>query len=74
MTNKQIIDAQRVLKRLEGTPVRVDREHGQTVWQVTYDDNTYNALLGVIDAVAHIPLKEYLPPYQPPADYHRDRI
>lgn len=71
--NKHIIEAQRILKRLEGTPVRVQREHGETVWQVTYDDDTYNNLLTVITEVANTPLRE-APIPQAIIDYHREKI
>ena len=73
MTNQHIIDAQRVLKRLESTPVKVEREHGETVWQVTYDDDTYNKLLNVITEVAKTPLRE-APIPQAIIEYHRDKI
>lgn len=87
MTNKQIVDAQKVLRRLEGTPVKVQNDSGQVFWQVTYDNETYNNLLNVVTAVASTPIKEsytttYVNPNNLPPeatvisamDYHRDRI
>ena len=58
MTNKQIVDAQKVLRRLEGTPVKIQNDSGQVFWQVTYDNETYNNLLNVVTAVASTPIKE----------------
>lgn len=87
MTNKQIVDAQKILRRLEGTPVRLQNDSGQLFWQVTYDDRTYNDLLGLVVAVAQTPLKEsytttYVNPNNLPPeasvisvmDYHREKI
>lgn len=75
------MDAQKILRRLDSTPVRLQNSSGQVFWQVTYDNNTYNDLLNVVTAVAKTPIKEYT--YQQPArdtmyesviDYHRDKI
>ena len=78
MTNKQIVDAQRVLRQLEGTPVRVTNDNGQIFWQVTYDDGTYRDLLNVVTAVARIPVKETSivrdTAIESVVDYHRDKI
>lgn len=80
MTNKQIMDAQKILRRLEGTPVNVYGDNGKVFWQVTYDDDTYRDLLNVVTAVARIPVKEvYTQPirdteFESITDYHRDKI
>ena len=83
MTNKQIVDAQRILRRLEGTPVRFTNSNGQVFWQITYDDDTYRSLLNVVGSVASIPIKEVHTNTQPTVrdtafesvtDYHRDKI
>lgn len=87
MTNKQIIDAQKILRKLEGTPTKFYREDGEAFWQVTYDNETYNNLLNVVTAVANTPIKESytatyvnqnnLPPEVPVIsvmDYHREKI
>ena len=77
MTNKQIVSAQRVLRRLEGTPLKVFREDGQVCWQVTYDNETYNALLDIVATVANTSIQDnYSKPtiYEPIMDYHRDKI
>lgn len=81
MTNRQIVEAQRILKRLEGTPVRIDKEHGETFWQVTYDDDTYNKLLSLVEAVAKTPMKEVNYDMSPDGNpiisstpYHREKI
>ena len=77
MTNKQIMDAQKILRRLESTPVRLCSDDGHTFWQVTYDNETYNDLLNVVSAVAKIPVKETFVRdvvYESVVDYHRDKI
>lgn len=80
MTNKQIMDAQKVLRRLEGTPVKIQNDKGMVYWQVTYDNDTYSNLLNVVTAVANTPIKEvYTQPirditYESVVDYHRDKI
>ena len=80
MTNKQILSAQKVLRRLEGTPVKFYGDSGKQYWQVTYDDITYRELLSVVTAVANIPVKEInTQPIRDTAfesitDYHRDKI
>lgn len=80
MTNKQIIDAQKILRRLEGTPVKVCSDSGQVSWQVTYDDGTYRTLLNLLTTVATIPIKESKETfvrntaYESVVDYHRDKI
>lgn len=81
MTNKQIMDAQKILRRLDSTAVRVSQKDGDVFWQVTYDNKTYNDLLNVVTAVARTPIKEYTPiqpvrdtVYESIIDYHRDKI
>lgn len=80
MTNKQIIDAQKILRKLEGTPTKFYREDGEPFWQVTYDDATYRDLLNVLVAVSHTPIKETVSSfvrdtaYESVIDYHRDKI
>ena len=59
MTNKQIVEAQRLLRKLEGEPVKVYNEQGITFWQVTYSNDTYNSLMNIVEAVAKTPIKEY---------------
>ena len=84
MTNKQIMDAQKVLRKLDSTPVKFYGKDGGLYWQVTYDNDTYNKLLNVVTAVANTPVKE---PnivreqpivrdvmYESVVDYHRDKI
>ena len=76
MLNKHIVEAQKVLKRLDGTPVKFLGGDGKQHWQVTYDDDTYNSLIGVLEAVAHTPMKEYVesaPVIELP-EYHRNKI
>ena len=68
MTNKQIFMAQKILRKLDGTPIRMSGDR-KTV-QVTYDMDTYNNLIDVIMAVANTPIVET---YELPG-YHRDRI
>ena len=84
MTNKQILDAQKVLSKWRGTPVKMLEEHGQTYWQITFDNETYGLMLNVVTSVAETPIKEiYAPTYtqtrsystfNPEADYRRDKI
>jgi hypothetical protein len=83
MTNKQIVEAQKLLRRLDGTPVKVYNEQGEVYWQITYDNATYNSLVNIIEAVAKTPIREYttntnsLPNLyyqQPTTDYHREKI
>lgn len=77
LTNKQIVDAQRVLKRFESTPVKFIREDGVSCWRVTYDDDTYNLMLGVISAVAEMPIRELETPTEIASSvvaYHREKI
>lgn len=83
------MDAQKVLRRLEGTPVRISNKEGQVFWQVTYDNDLYNDLLNVVIAVAKIPIKDintttYSGAYtrdamgnlqpDPVVEYHREKI
>ena len=78
MTNKQILNAQKVLRKLESTPVKVYRGDGTVCWQVTYDNETYRDLLNVVTTVANIPVKEPTfvrdTAYESVVDYHRDKI
>lgn len=76
--NKQIIEAQHLLRKLEGAPVRLSVENGDNYWQVTYDDSTYRSLVDLVVAVSQLPIKEspvirdtY---YESISDYHRDKI
>lgn len=71
MTTKQILDAQKVLRLLDGTPIRMSGDR-KTV-QVTYDMETYNALLGVLMAVSDEEPKN-VPTFSTPTDYHREKI
>lgn len=73
MTNKQIFDAQKVLTKLQGTPVRLYNQSGQSFWQVTYDNETYNLLLGVVTAVAELPIRS-ISTFPDEQDYRRERI
>lgn len=82
MTNKQIMDAQKILRKLDSTPVRISNSSGQVFWQVTYDNDTYNDLMNLIVAVSRTPIKEaYIKEsfvrdtaYESVVDYHRDKI
>ena len=84
MTNKQIIEAQKLLRKLEGEPVKVYNEQGTTFWQVTYENDTYCSLINILESVANTPIKEYSsypqPTYTPYSqhvftpDYHREKI
>jgi hypothetical protein len=73
VNNKQIFDAQKVLSKLQGTPVRLFNETGQAFWQVTYDDETYKLLLNVVSAVANTPIRSTYEVIEP-QDYHREKI
>ena len=72
------MDAQKILRRLEGTPIKVINESGNIFWQVTYDDETYRNLLNVVGTVSRIPVKEPTfvrdTVYESVIDYHRDKI
>ena len=85
MINKQIIEAQKLLRKLEGEPVKVYNEQGTTFWQVTYSNESYNSLLNIVEAVAKTPIKEYTAypqqtystyaqPNATPIDYHREKV
>ena len=77
MTNKQIMDAQKILLRLEGTPVKLYREDGQAFFQVTFDSTTYNDLLNIVVAVSKTPRRENFvrdTAFESVVDYHRDKI
>ena len=85
MTNKQIVEAQKLLRKLDGTPVKVYNEQGDVYWQVTYDNSTYSSLINIIETVSKLPIKEYAtypqptyPSYAQPAsnpiEYHREKI
>lgn len=68
MTNKQILMAQQMVRKLDGIPIRIS-ENRKTV-QVTYDMDTYNLLLGTLTAVAEMQITEP----QGLSGYHRDRV
>lgn len=68
MTNKQILMAQKILRKLDGIPIRVTDD--RTTIQVTYDLDTYNMLLGTLSEVAAMPMAEPLDS----SGYHRDRV
>lgn len=85
MTSKQIIEAQKLLRKLEGEPIKVYNEQGTTFWQVTYSNEAYNSLINIVEAVAKTPIKEYTVYPQPtysnyvqtnssPVEYHREKI
>ena len=84
MTNKQIVEAQKLLRILDGTPVKVYNEHGDVFWQVTYSNDAYSALVNVVETVARTPIKEYSSSISSlysqttnsvtTPDYHRDKI
>ena len=59
MTNRQIVEAQKLLRKLEGEPVKVYNEHGECFWQVTYSNDSYNSLINIVEGVAKTPIKEY---------------
>lgn len=73
MTQRQIVEAQKLLRKLESTPVKVFGESGLTYWQVTYDNDTYNALLGIISDIAKTPLNTPTQ-FDVVENYHRDRV
>lgn len=85
MTNKQIVEAQKLLRKLDGEPVKVYNEQGTTFWQVTYTNESYNSLLSIIESVANTPIKEYNSYPQPTysnyaqlisdsTEYHREKV
>lgn len=80
MTNKQIIDAQKVLSKWRGTPVKMLEEDGRVFWQITFDNDTYGKMLSVVSSVAEMPIKEVYqttyrePQFNPITDYRRDKI
>lgn len=82
MTNKQIVEAQKLLRLFEKTPVKVYNNHGDVYWQVVYDNETYNSLMNVVESVAKMPIRDYysniIPEdesaYTQPVAYHRDKI
>ena len=70
MTNKQIIDAQKVLSKWRGTPVKMFEEHWKTYWQITFDNDTYGKMLSVVSAVAEMPMQDtYTTTYTPQRTY-----
>lgn len=73
MTQKQIVDAQRLLRKLESTPVKFYGESGIQYWQVTYDNETYNALLGIISDIARTPLYTQTQ-FEVTENYHREKV
>lgn len=68
ITNKHIMSAQQVLRKLEGTPIIVRPDN--TI-QVTYDHDTYRALFEVIVAVAETPVYDTPISVTP---YHREKV
>ena len=85
MTNKQIVEAQKLLRKLDGETVKVFNEQGTTFWQVTYTNESYNSLLSIIESVANAPIKEYNSYPQPTysnyaqsiadsTEYHREKV
>lgn len=64
MTGKHIFEAQKVLRLLDGTPIKVDGDRKYV--QVTYDMETYNSLLSVLFAVANLSEQR--------EEYHRTKI
>lgn len=77
MLNKYIMSAQKVLRRLEGTPIIVKPDNSV---QVTYDYDTYSALFEVLVAVSKETVKD-TDTYSPivkelpkPEDYHREKV
>lgn len=74
MTNKQIIDAQKVLSKWRGTPVKMLEEHGQVYWQITFDNDTYGKMLNIVATVAELPLQDsYTTTYTPPRQHTPSR-
>lgn len=68
ITQKHIIDAQAVVRKIESTPIIVNPDNSI---RVTYDHATYNKLLGVLVAVADSSLDARA---TFPTDYHREKI
>ena len=73
MTQKQIVDAQRLLRKLESTPVKFYGANGKQYWQVTYDNDTYSALLSVISDVAKTPMLTQNS-FDVVENYHREKM
>lgn len=72
VTNQQIFDAQKVLSKWRGTPVKMLEEHGQVFWQITFDNETYGKMLSVVSAVADLPIQEtYTTTYTPQRNYQK---
>lgn len=75
MTNNIIVKAQKVLRKLEGTPIVVQPDNSV---RVTYDYDTYSALFEVLVAVSKESIREIdLPEYTYPksiTEYHREKI
>ena len=56
LTDNQIMRARNVLRKLDKTPIVLTRGDEVVCFRVTYENDTYNDLLSVIDAVASQPL------------------
>ena len=73
MTQKQIVDAQRLLRKLESTPVKVSGVGGKVYWQVTYDNETYKSLLGILSDIAKTPIYTQTQ-FEMTENYHREKV
>ena len=76
MTHKTIMQAQKVLRKLEGTPIIVKPDNSV---QVTYEHETYSALFEVLVAVSKEQLGESetvapSPYAQSITEYHREKV
>lgn len=73
MEQKTIISAQKVLRSLDKTPVKVMRGDGEVCWQVTFDNSTYNSLLSIISEVANTQIHS-APTIESIVEYHREKV
>ena len=74
MLSRHIVNAQKVLRKLEGTPIIVKPDNSV---QVTYDSETYKMLLEVIVACSEerVEVEESRPLERPVMpSYHRERV
>lgn len=73
IADSQIVKAQKVLRKLDATPVKLLRGDGVVCIQVIYENDTYNDLLSVLNSVATEPLRCQV--VQEPVDgYHRIKV
>jgi hypothetical protein len=73
VTQKQIVAAQKILRRLDKTPIKLMRADGKVCFQVTYESDMYNDLLNIIETVADTPLYNQTT-FDTPINYHREKV